>query len=123
MIDYPAFDFRPPPDVAAPRVRVRDLKPAAPDGEEWVASILRVARDLALSSETRSFRPSRLRQRTKTLGIDRPPSGKSQWWGVVYSTLPSLGWSKRFLNVASSTPSRNAAKDVWEWVLPEGAEA
>lgn len=104
--DLPLFD--------QPRLVVRDLAPAAPDGESWLLAILSVARNLA--RERGSLTPSALRLRADTLGL-KPPA--PCFWGSVWARLRAEGW-KRGAEVTSTTATRNAAREA-VWTAPEVA--
>lgn len=109
-------EARPPVDPrSVPGVRVDRLQPAAPDGAEWLAKVLAVARDLG--REEGSLTPSRLRQRCSTLGLKPPHSAH---WGSLWARLGSDQW-RRGGERTSKTETRNAARES-VWLPPEVAE-
>lgn len=103
------FDFH-APDLPAPRVRVRDLRPAAKDGREWRSSMLTVARALAAERDG-TLTASALRLRASTLGM-KPPHPNH--WGSLWACLEAAGWERLPESVVSTTPTRNACREsVW----------
>ena len=99
-------------------VRVADLRPAAPDGEAWDAAVLDLAR--AIARQGAGVLPSHLRARARACGVGAPPHGQGAW-GRLYARLVAAGWRKEFAGTTSTTPSRNAARDVWRYWPPEAA--
>lgn len=99
-------------------VRVDALRPLAPDGEDWDVAVHELA--LTLGREGRGLLPSHLRARADRMGLGAPPHGQGAW-GRLYARLVADGWRKEFAGTTSTTPSRNAARDVWRYWPPEAA--
>lgn len=103
-------ELRPPVDPKT--LRVDRMTPAAPDGQDWLSCVLRVARDLAAADG--SLTPSRLRERCATLGLEPPHPNH---WGSVWARLRTAGW-QRGQEQVSRTATRNAAREA-VWTPPE----
>lgn len=97
------------PDEDLPLFRCADAVPAAPDGQEWEAQVVRLAHELY--DVGGPLRPSQLRDAAEGLGLIPHHPNR---WGVVWAKLRAAGWQRTPVEVVSTTATRNAAREsVW----------
>lgn len=119
--DQGSLDFT-APDAPLPkgvRVRVRGLKPVAPDGATWEAR-LEALYDQLGRERPEGFYPSDLRAAADEDGLGDPPHGAGAW-GRVASRMGTKGWTTRIVPRTSRVGSRNQATEFRLWVPPAGA--
>lgn len=100
-------DVEAPEDL--PLFRCDAAQPAAPDGEEWEAQVLRLADEL--HERLGSLRPSELRAAAEQLGLIPHHPNR---WGVIWARLKAAGWERTTDEVTSTSATRNGAREsVW----------
>lgn len=97
-------DVEAPEDL--PLFRCDAATPAAPDGEEWEAQVLRLADEL--HERLGSLRPSELRAAAEQLGMIPHHHNR---WGVIWARLKAAGWERTQDEITSATATRNGARE------------